>query len=55
MTLYKAFYGAKPDISNLCIFGSLVYIYIPKKIASWHKYMAKAFRSIFTSYSNSRY
>ena len=55
MTLYKAFYRAKPDVSNLRIFGSLVYIYIPKEIALWHKHMAKAFRGIFTSYSSSGY
>ena len=55
MTLYEAFYGAKPDVSNLRIFGSLAYIYIPKEIASWHKYMAKAFRGIFTGYGGSGY
>jgi hypothetical protein len=55
MTLYEAFYGAKPDISNLCIFGSLAYIHIPKEIALWHKHMAKAFRGIFTGYSGSGY
>jgi hypothetical protein len=55
MTPYEAFYRAKPDVSNLCIFGSLVYVYIPKEIASWHKHMAKAFRGIFTGYSSSGY
>ena len=55
MTPYEAFYGAKPDVSNLRIFGSLAYIYIPKEIASWHKHMAKAFRGIFTGYSSSGY
>jgi hypothetical protein len=55
MTLYEAFYGAKPDVSNLWIFGSLAYIYIPKEIALWYKYMAKAFRGIFTGYSSSGY
>jgi len=34
MTLYKAFYGVKLDVSNLRVFGSLAYIYIPKEIAS---------------------
>jgi hypothetical protein len=55
ITPYKAFYRAKPDVSNLRIFGSLAYIYIPKEIASWHKHIAKAFRGIFTSYSSSGY
>jgi len=34
MTPYKAFYGVKPDVSNLWVFGSLAYVYIPKEIAS---------------------
>jgi hypothetical protein len=55
MTLYEVFYGVKPDVSNLRIFGSLAYVYIPKEIALWHKYMAKAFRGIFTGYGGSRY
>jgi hypothetical protein len=55
MISYEIFYGAKPDVSNLCIFGSLAYIHIPKEIALWHKHMAKAFRGIFTSYSGSGY
>jgi hypothetical protein len=55
MTLYEAFYGAKPDVSNLRIFGSLAYVHIPKEITSWHKHMVKAFRGIFTGYSGSGY
>jgi hypothetical protein len=55
MTSYKAFYRTKPDVSNLCIFGSLVYVYISKEIASWHKHIAKAFRNIFTGYNSSGY
>ena len=55
ITPYKAFYRVKPDVSNLRIFGSLAYVHIPKEIALWHKYMAKAFRGIFTSYSGSGY
>jgi hypothetical protein len=55
MTLYEAFYGVKPNVSDLRIFGSLVYVYIPKEIASWHKYKAKAFRGIFTGYGGSGY
>jgi hypothetical protein len=55
MTPYEAFYGAKPDVSNLRIFGSLAYIHIPKEIALWHKHMAKAFRGIFTGYGGSGY
>ena len=55
MTLYKAFYRAKPDVSNLYIFGSLVYVYISKEIALQYKYIVKAFRGIFTSYSSSGY
>jgi hypothetical protein len=55
ITLYEAFYRAKLDVSNLRIFGSLVYIYIPKEIALYYKYIAKAFRGIFTSYSSSGY
>jgi len=55
MTLYEAFYRVKPDVSNLRVFGSLAYVYIPKEIASWHKHMAKAFRGIFTGYSGSGY
>jgi transposase InsO family protein len=34
ITPYEAFYRAKPDVSNLYIFGSLVYVYIPKEITS---------------------
>ena len=55
MTLYEVFYGVKPDISNLRIFGSLAYVYILKETASWHKHMAKAFRGIFTGYGGSGY
>ena len=55
MTLYEAFYRVKPDVSNLRVFGSLAYVYIPKEIASWYKHMAKAFRGIFTSYGGSGY
>jgi hypothetical protein len=55
MTPYEAFYGVKPDVSNLRIFGSLAYVYIPKETVSWHKHMAKAFRGIFTGYGGSGY
>jgi hypothetical protein len=55
MTPYEAFYGAKPDVSNLRIFGSLAYVHIPKETASWYKHMAKAFRGIFTGYGGSGY
>jgi hypothetical protein len=55
MTLYEAFYGVKPNVSDLRIFGSLAYVYIPKEIASWYKHKAKAFRGIFTSYGSSGY
>jgi hypothetical protein len=55
MTLYQAFYRVKPDVSDLRIFGSLVYVYIPKEIDSWYKYKAKAFRGIFTGYGGSGY
>jgi hypothetical protein len=37
MTLYKALYGRCPNIDHLHIFGSLVYVYIPKESADWHK------------------
>ena len=55
ITPYEAFYRAKPDVSNLRIFGSLVYIYISKETALQYKYIAKAFRGIFTGYSSSGY
>jgi hypothetical protein len=55
MTPYEAFYGVKPDISNLRIFGSLAYVYIPKETPTWHKHMTKAFRGIFTGYGGSGY
>jgi hypothetical protein len=55
MTPYEAFYGVKPDVSNLRIFGSLAYVHIPKETASWHKHMVKAFRGIFTGYGGSGY
>jgi len=55
MTLYEAFYRVKLDVSNLRVFGSLAYVYIPKEIALWYKYIAKAFRGIFTGYSSSGY
>jgi hypothetical protein len=37
MTLFEALYGRRPDVDYLCIFGSLVYVYIPKELANWHK------------------
>jgi len=55
ITPYEAFYGVKPDVSDLRIFGSLAYVYIPKETASWHKHKAKAFRGIFTGYGGSGY
>ena len=37
ITLYKALYGRRPNVDHLCIFGSLVYVYIPKELANWYK------------------
>jgi hypothetical protein len=34
MTLFKALYGRRPNVNYLHIFGSLVYVYIPKESAN---------------------
>jgi hypothetical protein len=34
MTPFKALYGRRPDVDYLRIFGSLVYVYIPKESAN---------------------
>ena len=55
MTLYKALYGRCPNINYLYIFSSLVYVYIPKESANWHKILLWAFKGILTGYSGSSY
>jgi hypothetical protein len=37
ITLFEALYSRRPNVNYLYIFGSLVYIYIPKELANWHK------------------
>ena len=55
MTLYKALYGRYPNVDHLYIFGSLVYVYIPKESANWYKILPRAFKGILIRYSSSGY
>jgi hypothetical protein len=55
ITLFKALYGRRLNVDYLCIFGSLVYVYIPKESADWHKILPRAFKGILTRYSGSSY
>jgi hypothetical protein len=55
MTPFKALYGRRPDVDHLYIFGSLVYVYISKESANWHKILPRAFKGILTRYSGSSY
>jgi hypothetical protein len=55
ITLYKALYSYRPNIDHLHIFSSLVYVYIPKESADWHKILPQAFKGILTGYSGSSY
>jgi hypothetical protein len=54
-TPYEAFYGTRPDVAHLRVFGSLAYVHIPKETADWHKLKTKAFRGILTGYGGSGY
>ena len=48
-TPYEAFWGNKPDISNLCVFGSQCYIH--NDSPAQQKLNVHAFPTIFISYS----
>eukprot|EP00253_Pinus_taeda_P015911 PITA_15911 len=49
MTLEEAFYGKKPDIGHLRIFGCITYSYIPKE--KWTKLEPTTEKGIFVGYS----
>jgi hypothetical protein len=55
MTLFKALYSRRPNVDYLRIFGSLVYVYIPKELVDWHKILPRAFKGILTKYGGSGY
>jgi hypothetical protein len=51
-TAYQNWYGNKPDVSNLCIFGSTAYIHVPK--AERKKLDSKSQKSYFAVYSTTQ-
>ena len=48
-TPYEAFWGDKPDISHLRVFGSQCYVH--NDSPTWRKFDARAFPAIFIGYS----
>jgi hypothetical protein len=49
LTPYENWYGKKPDISHLRIFGSTAFIHIPK--AERRKLESKSFKCYFVEYT----
>jgi hypothetical protein len=55
MTLYEAFYGTKPNVANLRVFGCKVIVHIPKESSDWNKLKVKGWKGILTGYGGSGY
>jgi hypothetical protein len=55
MTPYEAFYGTKPNVANLRVFGCKVIVHIPKESSDWNKLKVKGWKGILTGYGGSGY
>ena len=48
MSAHKLYFGTKPNLRHLRVFGSITYVHVPKE--KWRKLDAKAEKCILVSY-----